>query len=512
LIWVGIAVGLVLLTVYLRFVNLSDNPGWDGDEGYNLNIAANLAAGRLQMFGMRYAFVQHPPLFYLLSAVLMRIWTHDLIALRALAATSGTLTIVAVYALGTRLRGRGLGLAAATFLIIWPLAVVQQRWAYTYNLLELLVPLSFWIALSDATPARPAAERSVPLLQRYAVPAGAGLIAGLALATDQEAIALVPALALLLRPRGGLAVLTAAAGAAIAPLTYIIWMLLVRRSDFLFDVRHSATRLDVGPGTLAARFVDLLQSEPLIAVGLIGILFTGRGPARHALVALTAVLLLIVLAVRDPSPYFRAAEPLVPLIAIGVGTVLLGCRGLLSFLLVPEVDPDHGVTQLPRRARQRATFAYAVLLMPFVLTMGVGDVAAARGHFKTGIDPLLPRSAAGARAMAAWVNRRVAPSSLVIVMPEESWLIDCRTADLLQAVAIHGEGTAFYPAGLQRSRFVYDTSLTAAKFLVVDDYTRAFDAENYPERALTLFAQSHWRIAYRAGEYAIYANPRPPEI
>ena len=514
--WIVLACGLALLSIYFHFAYLADNPGWDADEGYNWNIAANLAAGHVQMFGMRYAFVQHPPLFYLLCAALMRLWTHDLIALRVVAAGCGALSALAVYGLGTTLSGRFRGVAAAAFLTIWPQAVVQQRWAYTYNLLALLIPAALWVALrrsgagaGNESPPIPFANQRIKALRRhYAAPFGAGLLAGLALATDQEAVALIPALAILLWPRGLRSVVAAVAGAAVAPLAYVTWMLIVRQSEFIFDVRHSATRLDFDPSTLATRLGDLLRFEPLIALGLIGILCTSRGPARRALVVLTACLLVIILSVRDPSPYFRAAEPLLPLIAIGAGTMLDGCWRLLSFILIPSDSQEGGSGVAQSRARKRALLAYAVLLTPFAAIMLAGDAAGVGKHFKTALDPLLPRSAAGTRAMAGWVNHRVSASSLVIIMPEESWLIDCKTADLLQAVAISGEGVSFYPSGLPRSRFVYDTSLTAATFFVVDDFTRKWVVENPRGLALSRYAQAHWPAVYRAGEYTIYANPR----
>src|SRR5664280_1961296 len=139
LLWLLLAAALTALAIYLRFAHLLETPGWDGDEGYNLSIASNLAQGRLQMYSFRYAFVQHPPLFYLLAAGLMRLWTPGLLAVRALSAACGVLTIGAVGLLGARLGGRGIGIAAALFLLLWPQAVLQARWAYTYNLLALLL-------------------------------------------------------------------------------------------------------------------------------------------------------------------------------------------------------------------------------------------------------------------------------------------------------------------------------------------------------------------------------------
>jgi hypothetical protein len=136
------------------------------------------------------------------------------------------------------------------------------------------------------------------------------------------------------------------------------------------------------------------------------------------------------------------------------------------------------------------------------------DVSEVANRFTTGIDPLLPRSAAAAYRMANWVNQRVVPANLVLVMPEQSWLIHCHTADILQAVAISGIGTSFYPNGLPRDRFVYDTSLDAGKFLVVDDFTRKWIQENPHERRIVDEARLRWPIVYKAGEYTIYGNPQ----
>ena len=76
---------LLVLAAAVRLANLATAPGWDGDEGYNYNIALNLMHGRHQMFALDFAFVQHPPLFFALAAGLFRLLGPSMLALRLLA-------------------------------------------------------------------------------------------------------------------------------------------------------------------------------------------------------------------------------------------------------------------------------------------------------------------------------------------------------------------------------------------------------------------------------------------
>ena len=562
--------GLLLVGAYLRLANLADNPGWDADEGYNLNIAANLLAGHAQMFAMRYAFVQHPPFFYLLGALVMRVWTHDLIALRTLSACCGVLTILVLHGLGSALGGRRLGWAAALFYAIWPEAVLQVRWAYTYNLLALLVVVCLWAALPHDAPqlrsggsAGPTAvgaaslqttvtEKALeepqlpfvapsdrgrralppdlsqgivqnqgkyrgrgigrPLERRLAAASQptkvggkmrsallAGFLAGLALATDQEAAALVLPLVYLWWGRDWRSLVGGLAAMVAAPAVYLGVMLATRKADLLFDIHHSASRLDLGPGTLLARLADLFHFDPLVVLGLCGLALATRGRARRAIVGLAILLTGLVLAVRDPAPVFHAAEPLLPLAGLGMGALILAVMDLIALMV--------GGTGRPRGAA-RAAVATLVLLIPLGATLLLSDLGSVRVGFATGLQPTLPRSAADARRMAAWVNARVRPGNLVIAMPGIAWLFHCRTTELLQAAAVSGHGTAFYPDGLSMARFVYDPRLDAARFLVVDRLTRLLAAEQPQERALILRAKYYWPIVYRGGEYVVYAHPK----
>jgi len=534
---------ITALAAYLRLTHLDVNPSWDGDEGYNLNIVANLAAGHVRMFALQFAFVQHPPLFFVLGAAARRLCGSDLVALRAVAVACG-LTVPALLALAGRALGNTrAGLLAAGVFAISPQIVIQNRFAYTYNL---LMPLTAAVMLllilvvrgvrSSPVEAHPAGERAATnatdahkrrpytppgLVSRtvgvgratradgrreWRLLTGAALLTGLALATDQEGLYLLPPLLVVAfgwARRRGLAM--ALVLAALPSALYIGWMLALRPAAFLFDVGHTAGR--VGGGSplvqlyqLAYNFAALLRFDAWIPLGLAGLALARQPRQRGLLLAMVACLLLVVLKVRTPNPLFRTAEPLWPFVALGLGLAGEALARRLAATVAALLPPSW----------PGATWGRAVVLLtlaPLALVTTVDTLAAARGHFTTPIESALPRSPAAARAMAAWINSHSQPTDLVLAMPQVSWLLHCRTAELLQAVAITGAGTAFYPAGLPSDRWAYDARPRAARYLVVDDFTRAWIRENRAERAIVQSARARWRVVYQGGEYTVYANP-----
>jgi 4-amino-4-deoxy-L-arabinose transferase-like glycosyltransferase len=521
---VALTLALILaLAAYLRLANLGANPGWDGDEGYNWNIAANLAAGHVRMFALQFAFVQHPPLFFLLGAAAFRLLGQDMVVLRGVAVLCCLATVGLLFVAGRLVGSSTTGLLAAGLFAIAPQIVVQNRFAYTYNLLMLLTLLACVLLLSlvtrlapaDATPpgARQVnsdgAARDVP---EWHTLAALSLVAGLALATDQEAVYLLPPLVVLVvlwvrrrgtrAGRGGYAVL---ALAALPPAAYIGAMLVTRPAAFLFDVVHTAGR--VGGGSVIAQLYllafnldALLRFDVWIPLGLAGLLLVRHARQRVWLVFVVACALLVILKVRTPNPLFRTAEPLWPFVALGLA---LATEAFASRLAGTVAELASGA----RRARALGTAAVILALVPVGFVSIVADLTAMQTHISTPIDGLLPRSPAAARQLAAWLNTRVHPDDLILAMPQIAWLLHCRTAELLQAAAITGAGTAFYPAGIPATRWAYDVHLARARYLVVDDFTRAWIAENRTERLLVGEARAHWPAVYRHGEYTVYANP-----
>ena len=149
----------------------------------------------------------------------------------------------------------------------------------------------------------------------------------------------------------------------------------------------------------------------------------------------------------------------------------------------------------------------ALLLALSAGLLGLLSLAGAATRFPTAIGFSLPRSTLQAHRVADWINARTGSGDLVLAMPQIAPLLDARSAELLEAVARDGQGTAFYPAGIDPTRFAYDPRLDAARFVVIDDFTRSW-IKVYPrERALVARAYRSWRVVYRRGEYMVLAPP-----
>ena len=123
---------ILALAAGLRFYNLGSQSLWS-DEG---NSAA-LASRSLAQIAQDAAQDIHPPLYYWL----LRLWTSVFglseFGLRSLSATLGTLLVLLIYMLGTRLFNRTTGLAAAFVAAIAPFQVYYSQEARMYVLVAL---------------------------------------------------------------------------------------------------------------------------------------------------------------------------------------------------------------------------------------------------------------------------------------------------------------------------------------------------------------------------------------
>ena len=131
--------GLVAIGAILRFSTLGTQSLW-GDEGLTAAIVALPFGDAMSTIAETES---SPPLYYLLVWLWTALYGESEVALRALSALFGTLTIPVAYAIGSELRSRLTGIAAAALVATSPLLVWYSQDARPYALLALLSALSF---------------------------------------------------------------------------------------------------------------------------------------------------------------------------------------------------------------------------------------------------------------------------------------------------------------------------------------------------------------------------------
>jgi mannosyltransferase len=128
---------IIALGAFLRLYRIGTNGLWI-DEAFSIWMGRQPAG---EMLGWLAQIDQHPPLYYLLLHVWMRLG-DDQAVVRGFSALCSTLTIPAIYLLGRRLVDQKLGLLAALILAVSPFHVHFAQEARMYALLTLNASLA----------------------------------------------------------------------------------------------------------------------------------------------------------------------------------------------------------------------------------------------------------------------------------------------------------------------------------------------------------------------------------
>lgn len=129
----GVLVVILLLACGLRFYQLDTQSLWN-DEGTSVAVAQR----DLATIARDAANDIHPPLYYWLLSGWVRLFGTSETAVRSLSALLGVVLVALAYALGRRLAGPGIGLAAAFLSAVHPFQVAYSQEARMYILLAVL--------------------------------------------------------------------------------------------------------------------------------------------------------------------------------------------------------------------------------------------------------------------------------------------------------------------------------------------------------------------------------------
>jgi len=525
--------GAVLaLCVFFHVYRLGATPGWDPQEGYNLDIAWNLLHGRLRLFALTAAFAQHPPLFYLQLALAIRVFGYGIVAVRALAALYAILTCAALLLAGRRMFGVGPALWAALVFTVAPITLANTRWGYSYAQLACVGVLCLWAGWRYTE----SGERRWLLV--------AAALAGLAAFSDYVGVAWIVFIALLaLRRAWRDAALAAGVGFGILAAGLLV-CLVAAPAIFISDFVTTSGRAAGGNPLLQVillllNYYRFLTLDPWLLLGMVG-LFLVPARTRGYLLGAAAIVGLVVLKVRDLGASIHTAVPLLPILALGAGVALdAGLRRLYAWSLdwlrplipaspAPPTSPPAPASERrpdqlhpahpPLRRQVAALLVFLAVVSPLGLATAA-DAVGLGGTLTTRQDDVLA-TPGDAQAAGRYVLAHAHRGDLVLASPTLAWMFDApeggsgagiQGADILQSIAQSGSQVAFYPAHLPADRWAYDVSPDRARYVVVDDLLRRLAAPGQaPELQPILARVERWPVAFTAGQYTVYERPAGP--
>jgi 4-amino-4-deoxy-L-arabinose transferase-like glycosyltransferase len=503
---------ILAAATFLRFYDLRDNPGWYSDEGSDINIAANLLAGRLQYFaiGESPMIAARPLLFHAILAGGFALLGEDIWTIRALTAACGVLSTVLLFVLARRLAGTETALLASALFAIYPSAILYSRFGFTYNLLTPLF-LLFCYCLH---------RYAEHLRARWLI--SAALISGLAMITNPLALVLpvILLLVILICHRQHWPWLLVAAS---LPIVYGGVMMILSREAFLFDLSYTFSRFNV---SLPLQLVDVIFHyqrlwywDPWTLAGAIGLFMIPRRRARALALAFFFITLFSVarVATLDSLGFYRLI-PLFPFVALGIAVLLVRGLPVVLRLVIGDVQTLflrlgwHAGVKLDGRLHQRALglsvslILFFTLLSPFLATM-VLDVYWAATRFPSGFSWAVAQEPSDAQQAIDYVNSHTMPTDVVLASPYVAWALDGSAADFQQALAYQGIATAHLPGNIPRERFLFDCSLSNARYVVLDELWRTWASEAMPEVKDMVSIVETWPLEMRFGEFEIYRNP-----
>jgi hypothetical protein len=518
----AIALLLILaLAAYLRLANHTDNPGWYTDEGTHLDIAQNLAHGRVQYMAINQATLlfSRLPLFELLLAGSLSLVGGGMGTLRALTGGLGVVSIAVLYGVVRRTQDgdASLALLSALMYAIYPLAILYSRFGFSYNLLTPLVLLAY-LGLWEYLNVPPTANT-----QRQGWLALAALAIGIGAVSDLWMFVLIAPLLVVVLIRHWRDTLWSLPLILLPFGLYAAFMLVQTPETFWLDLRFVLSRLNrlslmSQVTTLALNYTILISRDHWAALAIIG-MFMLR-PARLQRLSLLMFLLPIVILGRTVALYnlsFYYMIPLLPFIGLGMASAIkygvpFISQAIRSALLALLEKWEWLSSQL--RLRQlhgqflslSTSFVLAAVVATPFLTSTTWTANQVRDKYSTEIDLFLINPG-DARRAAEFVNSQIMPNDVVIASPGLAWLFQAHTADFQMSVAVNGQETPHLPANLPKSRFAFNPDYGQAHFVVVDNLWRNWAVWNIVGVPDMLRQMQNWSLVFKSGEIEVYCNP-----
>lgn len=506
---------IILVTLLIRAYNIETIPTWNWDEGVNLNIASNLADGKSQQFALKYTWVPHPPLYFLVLTPILKVSETSLntiIALRLLSIAYSIGTVLLIYLIGRQIKDEKTGLTAALFYSLYPAAVFWNRMGLAHNQLMLLAVLTLYALLKHQDSGN---TRFLYL---------ACLTAFLCFITEYAGAAFIAALLIYIHVhyRGELKRVLLVS--TVLLFAYLTLMIFLYGMWFIQDLWFNFGRVNLVALILALVLIGVLivnqqklknilewlhfemdkvgvnvflfympltslallippSDETLLdainyfwVVGVIGFLFIEKEEKRDV-TWMFYFSYLGVLAAYDRADHM--VLPLYPLLSIGAAI----------FLLKLFYSRDRIFSFMQGKANPLLITATALILIFYpIVVLAYQDIDGfILGHNFRAM-PI-----AEAEKLNNFINGRTKPGDVVLTQSYFSQGVKCKTTILLHAVSYDGKPIAYYPI-LSPERFAYNTSIRSVRYAVLPKgVVEELNQSGYGEAAGEL---SRWPVLY----------------
>lgn len=469
----------VWATLYLP--HLRTSPRWYGDETITLSCGYDFVQGKFTNRGTWNTYL-NPQFVYqpgYLAVVGGASWlsNRDILAPRFINTLLAlSIALIAVWVLGRRY-GSLLGLLIALTFLAYLQSVIHFRWIYAHN----AVAVGFFLCFALLT---------VRSTTRRNWTAGGGL----ALAAISHPLAVYGGIAALLyqwrKPRTWIPLF-------LPPVVFGLLVLLpvfLRYPAWIIeDVHHLADFYRTYTEENGSYFQSIenlfrffSQDYLHIAAGLsLPFVFFSRLRA----IALAALIFAIMLTSnrQNLTVFYYQAVILLPLLIASL---------------------SYAVWRLATLLRNRSPRAR---WLPFVLPLLLlcqSLPPAVTGTLVSRNDYWVTQSLDDLNASVDWVNDHTTPDDLVIAHWNSGWLLNSRTADLLQCTAYAGWPTHTFEHHIPRERFRFDLGPEKVKYLILADIDLRWTIHNpNVNRWIEAAGAEKWPIVFQTPTYLVLQNP-----
>ncbi len=488
-----------------------------------MNIAWNLANSELAWFCLKYVFVPHPPLFFMVAAFMLKVFGNELLVLRGLCAFYSILTVIVVYLVSREISGKKTGLLSALLFAIYPTAIYWNRMGFANNQLMLFLMLSMYSILLYLNHGN---------MRWFYL---AGILTSLSIITEILGVAIFFAIAVVLwfyekKRLPGFIILS-----AMFPMVFVIGMLGIAPDAFISDILHNSGRSNYRAFFLALCFIvffmcpskikdvcadyvdkiygpvisEIRGNIPLIYLilslivflplsdevfvknfdyfwlGILGLYYIKNKIGKDVLLSFIVSLFVMLLWLNRSD---HMITPLYPLFCLGLSVFLLG---------IYEISLNYF-----RGTFRKYTTIIALILVfyPICATVYYDSVL-----FLADGTSLATEDIDSRWEVADFVNERVSAEDVVLTDSHISRMINCKTSVIIQSPAYEKNPMGYMRADYKRDRFLFNCSYRNAKFVIMLEDTREW-ALNQTALVGMVNEIQNWS-SVEVGGYIIYQNP-----